>query len=147
MEMTAGQGRLRGKQVLVTGGTTGFGLAMAERFLREGARVVVTGRDQELGARAQAPLGHGQAKAGRAPGHQNLLSPQPALAGGHLHLAQLFRSASLRTPHCPGPAGAATPGRADWPAGAHLAGVSAWSSQACQACQALVVAPASKESP
>jgi len=50
-------GRLEGKQVLVTGGTTGLGRAMAGRFLREGARVVVTGRDQELGARAQAELG------------------------------------------------------------------------------------------
>jgi NAD(P)-dependent dehydrogenase (short-subunit alcohol dehydrogenase family) len=57
MEMTAGPGRLQGKQVLVTGGTTGLGLAMAERFLREGARVVVTGRDQELGSRAQDALG------------------------------------------------------------------------------------------
>jgi NAD(P)-dependent dehydrogenase (short-subunit alcohol dehydrogenase family) len=54
--MTAGGGRLQGKQVLVTGGTTGIGFAIAERFLREGARVVVTGRDQELGLRAEAAL-------------------------------------------------------------------------------------------
>ena len=57
MDMTAGTGRLQGKQVLVTGGTTGIGLAIAERFLREGARVVITGRDQELGLRAQTALG------------------------------------------------------------------------------------------
>ena len=56
MDMTGGRGRLHGKQVLVTGGTTGIGFAIAERFLREGARVVVTGRDQELGARAEAAL-------------------------------------------------------------------------------------------
>lgn len=54
--MTGGGGRLQGKQALVTGGTTGIGFAIAERFLREGARVVVTGRDQELGLRAEAAL-------------------------------------------------------------------------------------------
>jgi len=54
--MTGGTGRLQGKHVLVTGGTTGIGFAIAERFLREGARVVVTGRNQELGLRAAAAL-------------------------------------------------------------------------------------------
>lgn len=54
-------GRLAGKRALVTGGTTGLGLAIAERFLREGATVVVTGRDQELGERAEASLrDHGE---------------------------------------------------------------------------------------
>ena len=43
---------LQGKRALVTGGTTGLGLAIAERFLQEGAQVAVTGRDQELGERA-----------------------------------------------------------------------------------------------
>ena len=56
MEMAAGTGRLQGKHVLVTGGTTGLGFAIAERFLREGARLVVTGRNQELGLRAEAAL-------------------------------------------------------------------------------------------
>ena len=56
MDMTDGTGRLRGKQVLVTGGTTGIGFAIAERFLKEGARVVVTGRNQEQGLRAEAAL-------------------------------------------------------------------------------------------
>jgi NAD(P)-dependent dehydrogenase (short-subunit alcohol dehydrogenase family) len=56
MEISGGAGRLAGKQVLVTGGTTGIGFAIADRFLREGARVVVTGRDQELGQRAAAAL-------------------------------------------------------------------------------------------
>jgi NAD(P)-dependent dehydrogenase (short-subunit alcohol dehydrogenase family) len=54
-------GRLEGKRAFVTGGTTGLGLAIAERFLREGATVVVTGRDQELGGRAEAALrGYGE---------------------------------------------------------------------------------------
>lgn len=53
MDVTGATGRLQGKQVLVTGGTTGIGFAIAGRFLREGARVVVTGRNQELGLRAE----------------------------------------------------------------------------------------------
>ncbi len=48
---------LDGKRALITGGTTGLGLAIAERFLSEGARVVITGRDRELGARAEQALG------------------------------------------------------------------------------------------
>ncbi len=41
---------VRGKVVLVTGSSRGFGLALAERFARAGARVVLTARDEmELG--------------------------------------------------------------------------------------------------
>jgi NAD(P)-dependent dehydrogenase (short-subunit alcohol dehydrogenase family) len=51
--------KLAGKRALVTGGTTGLGLAVAERFLAEGAQVVITGRDRELGGRAEQTLGSG----------------------------------------------------------------------------------------
>jgi NAD(P)-dependent dehydrogenase (short-subunit alcohol dehydrogenase family) len=51
--------KLTGKRALVTGGTTGLGLAVAERFLAEGAQVVITGRDPELGGRAEQTLGPG----------------------------------------------------------------------------------------
>lgn len=49
-------GRLAGKVALVTGGNSGIGLATAEAFVREGARVVVTGRDEGTLAAALASL-------------------------------------------------------------------------------------------
>lgn len=35
--------RLKDKRTMITGGTTGIGLAIARQFLQEGARVIVTG--------------------------------------------------------------------------------------------------------
>ena len=52
-------GLLEGKRALITGGTTGLGLAVAGRFLAEGARVVITGRDPGLGEQAEQALGPG----------------------------------------------------------------------------------------
>jgi NAD(P)-dependent dehydrogenase (short-subunit alcohol dehydrogenase family) len=52
-------GLLTDGRALVTGGTTGLGFAIAERFLAEGARVVITGRDLDLGRRAELALGAG----------------------------------------------------------------------------------------
>jgi len=56
MSETEGEGRLTAMGALITGGTTGIGLAIAQRFLAEGARVVITGRDRGLGERAEATL-------------------------------------------------------------------------------------------
>lgn len=48
-----------GKAVLVTGGTSGIGLAAARRFLAAGARVMLAGRSEARGAAALAALDAG----------------------------------------------------------------------------------------
>lgn len=40
--------KLEGKVVLITGGGTGIGTAIAERFVAEGAKICITGRRQEM---------------------------------------------------------------------------------------------------
>ncbi|NAZ83381.1 SDR family oxidoreductase [Kineococcus sp. R8] len=50
-------GQLTGKTALVTGGTSGIGLAAARRFAAEGAHVVVTGRRQQQLDEAVAAIG------------------------------------------------------------------------------------------
>ncbi|WP_175856664.1 SDR family oxidoreductase [Burkholderia anthina] len=49
--------RLKNKTALITGGTSGIGLATARLFLAEGARVAVTGRDESAFERVRAELG------------------------------------------------------------------------------------------
>ncbi len=51
--------RFNGKTVLVTGGTSGIGLAAAIAFKKEGARVIVTGRDAQALEAAREALGPG----------------------------------------------------------------------------------------
>ena len=51
--------KLEGKVALVTGGSSGLGLATAERFAAEGARVFVTGRRKEEVDNAARRIGHG----------------------------------------------------------------------------------------
>ncbi len=51
------RGRLEGKAALVTGATSGIGLAIAERFAAEGARLLLTGRNRESGEQLAKKLG------------------------------------------------------------------------------------------
>ena len=49
--------KLSGKVAVVTGGSSGIGLAIARRFVEEGAQVVITGRRQGELDKARAALG------------------------------------------------------------------------------------------
>lgn len=66
VQLTLGQinhgGCLQGKRIVITGGSSGIGLAMAHKFLSEGADVLITGRDldklQEVEALVNNPKFH-----------------------------------------------------------------------------------------
>ncbi|HKP62689.1 MAG TPA: SDR family oxidoreductase [Polyangiales bacterium] len=51
--------RYSGKNAIVTGGSTGIGLATAELLIAEGARVLITGRNEKTLAAAKERLGEG----------------------------------------------------------------------------------------
>jgi NAD(P)-dependent dehydrogenase (short-subunit alcohol dehydrogenase family) len=52
-------GKLDNKIAVITGGTTGIGLATAQLFVKEGAKVIVTGRNPETLEQARKTLGSG----------------------------------------------------------------------------------------
>ena len=49
--------RFEGKVALITGGTSGIGTATAIKFAREGANVVITGRNEERGNEVVTRIG------------------------------------------------------------------------------------------
>jgi NAD(P)-dependent dehydrogenase (short-subunit alcohol dehydrogenase family) len=51
-------GKLQGKVAVITGGTTGIGLATAQLFVKEGAHVFITGRRQKELDEAVNTIGH-----------------------------------------------------------------------------------------
>src|SRR5713226_3372027 len=50
-------GKLEGKVAVITGGNSGIGLATGKEFKEQGARVVITGRDQQTLDEAKRELG------------------------------------------------------------------------------------------
>jgi len=50
-------GKLEGKVAVITGGNSGIGLATAKEFKEQGARVVITGRDQKTLDEAKLEIG------------------------------------------------------------------------------------------
>jgi NAD(P)-dependent dehydrogenase (short-subunit alcohol dehydrogenase family) len=50
-------GKLEGKVAVITGGNSGIGLATAKEFKEQGARVVITGRDQQTLDEAKREIG------------------------------------------------------------------------------------------
>jgi NAD(P)-dependent dehydrogenase (short-subunit alcohol dehydrogenase family) len=50
-------GKLEGKVAVITGGNSGIGLATAKEFKEQGARVVITGRDQQTLDEAKRQIG------------------------------------------------------------------------------------------
>ena len=93
--------RLDGKRTLITGGTTGIGLATAKQFLAEGARVIITGTNPDTLAQAQAELG-AEVLAIRAdsalPDDQRDLAGQVAAHYGQLDVAFLNAGVSVWQP-------------------------------------------------
>lgn len=77
-------GLLQDKRALVTGGTSGLGFAIAERFLAEGAQVVITGRDARLGQEAERQLGPGARFAGADAADPDAIAASVAAAADHL---------------------------------------------------------------
>jgi len=59
VRMLRGRHLLRGKQVLITGGSRGLGLELARVCLAKGARVALLGRDADTLASAREELGDG----------------------------------------------------------------------------------------
>ncbi|WP_198650484.1 SDR family NAD(P)-dependent oxidoreductase [Saccharospirillum mangrovi] len=53
---------LHGKNVLVTGGSAGIGLSIAKKFIAEGAKVVITGRDKNKLDAALSEINSGNLK-------------------------------------------------------------------------------------
>ncbi|MEQ8627866.1 SDR family oxidoreductase [Ekhidna sp.] len=52
-------GKLEGKVALITGGNSGIGLATVKLFVKEGAKVVITGRREEALSQAASEIGGG----------------------------------------------------------------------------------------
>lgn len=80
---------LGGKSVLVTGGGSGLGLSMAERFLGLGARVALLGRDETRLAEAAARLDAGTRVSAHAADVRDPVVVEQAVAAAFEHHGRL----------------------------------------------------------
>jgi len=88
--------KLENKVALITGGTTGIGLATAKRFAAEGARVVVTGRNRETLEAARRELGDRAAVLESDAGDERQIAQLfEGLARSHRRLDVLFLNAGI----------------------------------------------------
>ncbi|HVA10333.1 MAG TPA: SDR family NAD(P)-dependent oxidoreductase, partial [Acidimicrobiales bacterium] len=89
-------GELDGKVAIVTGGSSGIGLGTVERFLAEGARVVVADIDRDRGQAVVADLGQEAAFAHTDVGQPDQVVAMVAFAlerFGGLHI--MFNNAGI----------------------------------------------------
>lgn len=85
--------KLEGKIALVTGGTTGIGLATAKRFAEEGAHVYITGRRQAELDKAVAEVGNATGMAVDSTALEQLDALYERIRQAHGRLDVLFANA------------------------------------------------------
>jgi NAD(P)-dependent dehydrogenase (short-subunit alcohol dehydrogenase family) len=90
--------KLEGKVAVITGGSSGIGLATARRFVAEGAHVVITGRrEKELKAAAAAIAGNITTVAGDVSRLEDLDQLYAVVKEKHGHIDILFANVGVGT--------------------------------------------------
>jgi len=90
--------KLEGKVAVVTGGSSGIGLATARRFVEEGVHVVITGRREQELQKAAATIGRNvTAVAGDVSRLEGLDRLFAVVKEGHGHIDILFANAGAGT--------------------------------------------------
>lgn len=93
-------GKLNGKVAVITGGSDGMGLATAKLFSQEGAKVVITGRDQARLDAAVQSIGNGaSAIACDISKMSDIEALHEFVAKKHGHLDILFANAGAARPN------------------------------------------------
>jgi NAD(P)-dependent dehydrogenase (short-subunit alcohol dehydrogenase family) len=91
-------GKLEGKVAVITGGSSGIGLATARRFVEEGAHVVITGRrEKELHAAAESIKTNVTAVLGDVARLEDLDQLYATVKEKHGHIDILFANAGAGT--------------------------------------------------